>query len=412
MRLVTPVAGRPLRGQHRRRGRPRQAVERLGAKLQPLFPIAPEPKSGRRSMVGLYPVAFVGITLAILWRQSGVGATNTIWAEDGSLFYRDAVSQAGISNLVHVYGGYVQLLPRLVFEVIRFVPLRDVASVIAVTGAALVAGLSLIVFRSSAALLRSPIIRGLLVVSMTLLPAAPGELLDNVVNVQWWFVFASFWVLFWRPRSHFGRVAAGTVCLLRGQHQSRHGASLTHFGTSALSVAKAVRELGDHRPPRRARLSAGRGCNVWRLEFLSAGGNGPRFFEGIWSAYRARAGNGRADHKRSLVRSSSAGINSWSRCRWSVDRTRRPPAWATTSTLCAAGHYRSRPFVRCPGVSERCSFDIGGGAGRSHEQVAGGTRSGIGQCGVDGGRRLPASTSWRALACRRVRACVDSGLGP
>jgi hypothetical protein len=176
--------------------------------------MTPEPRSGRRLMAWLYVPALVGLTVVLLLRQSGVGATNTMWAEDGAVFYRDALTHSAASNLVRTYNGYIQLLPRLIFEVIRFVPLSDVAFVVAVTGAALVAGLSLVVFRSSASHIRSPLLRGLLVAAIILLPVSPNELLDNVVNVSWWMILASFWLLIWRPRSWSGRAVAGIVCFL------------------------------------------------------------------------------------------------------------------------------------------------------------------------------------------------------
>jgi hypothetical protein len=174
--------------------------------------MAPEAKGGRRLAACLYPLAFVALTVVELLRQAGVEATNSIWAEDGALFYRDALSAPGSSNLVQTYNGYVQLLPRLVFEGIRYVSVADAAFAISVTGAAFVAVLALVVFRSCAGFLHSRFVRGLLLASMVLLPVAPGELLNNVVNVQWWLIFASFWVLLWRPRSWPGRVTGGAVC--------------------------------------------------------------------------------------------------------------------------------------------------------------------------------------------------------
>ena len=196
----------------RRPGSIGQHVETLRALLAPLFPIAPAPKGGRRLALCLYPLAFVVLTVVALLRQAGVDATNSIWAEDGALFYRDALSIPGPSNLVQTYNGYVQLLPRLLFEGIRYVPVADAAFVISVTGAAFVAALGLVVFRSSAGFVHSRFIRGLLVAAIVLLPVAPGEVLNNVVNVQWWLIFASFWVLLWRPRSWPGRVTGGAVC--------------------------------------------------------------------------------------------------------------------------------------------------------------------------------------------------------
>jgi hypothetical protein len=163
-------------------------------------------------MAWFYLPSLAGLTVVLLLRQSGVGAVNTLWAEDGAVFYRDALTHSAASNLARTYNGYVQLLPRLIFDVIRFVPLSDVAFVAAATGAALVAGLSLVVFRSSASHIRSPLLRGLLVAALILLPISPNELLDNVVNVSWWMIFASFWVLIWRPSSWSGRAVAGILC--------------------------------------------------------------------------------------------------------------------------------------------------------------------------------------------------------
>ena len=208
------VADLPRRHRHGRPSPVRQTIHRIGSRLEPLFPMTPEPKSGRRLMAWLYVPALVGLSVVLLLRQSGVGATNTMWAEDGAVFYRDALTHSAASNLVRTYNGYIQLLPRLIFEVIRFVPLSDVAFVVAATGAALVAGLSLVVFRSSASHIRSPLLRSLLVAAMILLPVSPNELLDNVVNVSWWMIFASFWLLIWRPRSWSGRAVAGIVCFL------------------------------------------------------------------------------------------------------------------------------------------------------------------------------------------------------
>ena len=206
---VDPGAGRPGPTSTSFIG---QRIEWLRAAVAPLFPVTPVAKGGRRLAAFLYPLAFVVLTIVALLRQAGVEATNSVWAEDGALFYRDAVSAPGPSNLIQTYNGYVQLLPRLVFEGIRYVSVGDAAFAISVTGAAFVAALALLVFRCSSGLVRSRCVRGLLVASIVLLPVAPGEVLNNVVNVQWWLIFASFWVLLWRPPTWPGRLTGGAVC--------------------------------------------------------------------------------------------------------------------------------------------------------------------------------------------------------
>ena len=54
----------------------------------------------------------------------------------------------------------------------------------------------------------------MLVAAVILLPLATGEILDNNVNIGWWFFFAAFWALVTRPRTTTDAVLAGLVCLL------------------------------------------------------------------------------------------------------------------------------------------------------------------------------------------------------
>ena len=43
--------------------------------------------------------------------------------------------------------------------------------------------------------------RLVLVAAVIFLPLATGEILDNNVNIGWWFFFAAFWALLSRPRT-------------------------------------------------------------------------------------------------------------------------------------------------------------------------------------------------------------------
>ena len=58
-----------------------------------------------------YGAAFVALTLVSLLRQSGASPTNTVWAEDGTIFYGQALAHPFLVTLFTPYAGYFQLFP-------------------------------------------------------------------------------------------------------------------------------------------------------------------------------------------------------------------------------------------------------------------------------------------------------------
>ncbi|HUC13050.1 MAG TPA: hypothetical protein VMS00_01230, partial [Acidimicrobiales bacterium] len=150
----------------------------------------------------------VAIGAAALLRQSGLPATSTIWAEDGRIFYAQALRMSFWQTLVTPHDGYGQLFPRVVVQVARLATAGQAAEIMAIAGAFSLAAIACLVFHMARAHIASPALRSLLAASMVLLPVAGAELLDNVVNVPWWLFFASFWALLWRPNSAPGRAAA------------------------------------------------------------------------------------------------------------------------------------------------------------------------------------------------------------
>ena len=96
---------------------------------------APSTRSSR-IIVLAYGVGFVALSTVSLLRQSGAPATNTIWAEDGAVFYSEALRHSFFGGLFTPYGGYLQLYPRLAFGLLRFLPVGDIAATTAIVGAA------------------------------------------------------------------------------------------------------------------------------------------------------------------------------------------------------------------------------------------------------------------------------------
>jgi hypothetical protein len=165
-------------------------------------------------VIGGYALGAALVSAVALLRQSGVPATGTVWAEDGKVFYAQALRMSFGRTLITTYDGYAQLVPRLLVQVARWAPPGRAAEIFALAGAISLAMTACLVFHMSKGHIAPPLVRGLLAAAMVLLPVAVSELLDNMLNVPWWLFFAAFWALLWRPQTVPGQAAAGAVCFL------------------------------------------------------------------------------------------------------------------------------------------------------------------------------------------------------
>ena len=172
-----------------------------------LFPDAPFPPriTARRALVcaGI-AVLCIAIQLIRMWSSVPL---DSIWAEDGGTWLADAMTRGFFDALTTTWNGYLQTSSRLVAEPVALLPVAWFAAVMAICGAAIVTGCAFLVWRASAGHIESPRLRAALAAMVVLLPVVGVESLDNVTNSIWFLLFASFWVLLWRPRT-FARAAA------------------------------------------------------------------------------------------------------------------------------------------------------------------------------------------------------------
>jgi hypothetical protein len=200
------------------RQRSQAAQPNAGAVLPELFPESPERQaasSGRVAVRALLSViALAAGAVVLLLRIAGRSPVTTIWAEDRTVFLVGAL--AGPRHLFAAYAGYLELLPRLIAELVSFLPLPDAAAAFAIAGAVIAAAVALFVFHASAGHIRSGWLRGLLAAAVLLLPVAPLEIADSGVNTPWYLLFALFWAALWRPRTRGGMALAGVVAFLAG----------------------------------------------------------------------------------------------------------------------------------------------------------------------------------------------------
>lgn len=197
--------------------------ERIARSLQN----GPPASGGKRALQGLFPpdtrpywapaplalaviVAAAGFVVPVL-RQVGASALETLWAEDGQVFLQSALSEAPTASIAGTYAGYLHLVPRLVAELGALLPLGQASEVFTVAANGVAAICALAVFVASRPHLRSLWIRALLAVSLVLVPTSGVEVLNNVANVQWYLLFASFWLLLWRPPTALGTLGASVL---------------------------------------------------------------------------------------------------------------------------------------------------------------------------------------------------------
>jgi hypothetical protein len=147
--------------------------------------------------------------LVMLVRVAGTPAWDGIYGEDLGIFLVQALQHPW--PLLVGYAGYLQLVPRLIAQVVVYLPLRDAAAAFAIIGALVTVGCALFIFHASAGHVRSKVLRFLLALAVVLLPVAQLEIADSGVNSPWYLLFALFWAVLWRPGTRAGMAGAAAI---------------------------------------------------------------------------------------------------------------------------------------------------------------------------------------------------------
>ncbi|WP_322778367.1 hypothetical protein [Frankia sp. Cas4] len=197
-----------------RRPRGLAARTELSDRLRSVFPLDSGPLARPGNVVGVL-AALVAGTLVSLARQGGIGALDTMWAEDGHIFLEQSVRLSVLDAFTTTYAGYLHVVPRTIAALAAVLPLRDAAAGFAVLSALLLAATAVFVYVASGATLRHRPVRLVLAASFVVLPVGQGEVLNNVAaNLHFPLMAASVWALLWNPRGRaFSALAAGVVAL-------------------------------------------------------------------------------------------------------------------------------------------------------------------------------------------------------
>ncbi len=251
---MIPASGHPQRSD-RVMPRPRPTAGGLRDALGELFPSVPEAPArarGAHVLGAVVQVAAVGIaSIAMLLRVPGRPAWRTIFGDDYFWFLAQAIQQPW--HWVQ-YGGYVQVLPRFIAQVVSYLPLTDASLAFALAGVVVAACGALFIFHASAGHIESVKLRALLAVALVLLPIAPMELIGSGVEAPWYLLPVLFWAMLWRPRTRPAMAVAAAIGFL----------TMASNILAALLAPLVVARLYVLRRPREHAVSAGwlAGCLV------------------------------------------------------------------------------------------------------------------------------------------------------
>jgi hypothetical protein len=206
-------------------------------------PADPGPRTGLpRWAVVLVQIAAVALgVLVMLVRIGGRRpAWESVWAEDRGVYVPEALAHPW--HLLQSYGGYLQLVPRLIGQVAALVPIRDGSIVLAAGGALVASACGLFAYHACAGQVSSRWLRALIGLSVVLLPVAQLEIADNGVNSIWYLLTALFWAALWRPRTRAGAAVAAVVAFAAAASTSLGLVFAPLFVARAMVVPRRLRE--------------------------------------------------------------------------------------------------------------------------------------------------------------------------
>jgi hypothetical protein len=236
---------------------------------------------GRRRPAVLGGVGLVAaLTAASLARQSGVSASDSVWAEDGQLFYQESLQYGFLGTLIRPYNGYLHLIPRLLTELVRVFPLTDAAAAIAVTGAVATSAMALLVYVASGTHLGSRALRVSAAAPVALTWVAQLELGNNLLSLHIYLLYVAFWLCLWNPRRRSALVLAAVVLALTAASDPLAGIYLPLLALRAWSLR------GERRWVPLAGLGAGLLLQVLAVVFEQALGtrHPPTHYDPVWAA--------------------------------------------------------------------------------------------------------------------------------
>lgn len=144
--------------------------------------------------------AFGAVAAVVAWARLTPTTRGTLWAEDGRVFLQDAVHAPAFSTVLRPYDGYLHVVPRFVASVVAAaVPAAWWAVTICALACAIAGAVAagvLVLSRTSGL---APAARLVAATATVLAPALPLEVLGNLANLHWFFLWLAPWLVLHVP---------------------------------------------------------------------------------------------------------------------------------------------------------------------------------------------------------------------
>jgi hypothetical protein len=181
------------------------------------LPSPPETLRFRGWEGGVVLISFLALAIVLqLLRVGPSSALNSLWAEDGPVFLGKAMTHDVFSGLTTTWSEYLVVIQSLIGEMATRVPLRDAPAMMSLTATLVVAFSGIAIWFASAAHIRSPYLRAILVALTVLVPVGSIETVASPTNVSWYMAVAVFWLLLWRPATILGASLSAGLILVTG----------------------------------------------------------------------------------------------------------------------------------------------------------------------------------------------------
>jgi hypothetical protein len=148
-----------------------------------------------------------------LLRQRGVPSWQTLWAEDGQVFFQQART-GGLATIFRPHAGYLELPPRLLGAASVLVPVDWLAVYMACSATLVTALLAWFVYHAARGWIASVPVRLALASLLVLMPAAGRENTATITNTIWAFAAAAPWAIVARPARGRDVALAAAVAFL------------------------------------------------------------------------------------------------------------------------------------------------------------------------------------------------------
>lgn len=143
----------------------------------------------------------VALLTVLAWGRLPASTAQTLWAEDGGIFLRQAFNSNFFVGIFDPYEGYLHVVPRMLAHIaLRLGPIEHYAVVISLLSCLVAALVGVAVFHLSRQLVGSVVTRVVLAVIPVLLPVVPFEVLGNTANLHWYMLWLVIWVVLYRPK--------------------------------------------------------------------------------------------------------------------------------------------------------------------------------------------------------------------